>query len=126
MKEWACAGILFNVTGAAASHAAVGDFAPFAFHVVISLVFAARVIVSWALRPPSRIVGGDFLEKWRAPSAEASAAHKPDVRHTPGISGNVARDLAVLDHDGFELSRLRRLAHLAPLAGRGRIAKQSG
>ncbi len=31
-----------------------------------------------------------------------------------------------LERDCFELNRCGRLAHLAPLAGRGRIAKQSG
>jgi hypothetical protein len=57
LKEWAYAGIFFNVTGAAASHAIMGDYGAYAFHVVVNLLFAALVIVSWALRPPSRILG---------------------------------------------------------------------
>lgn len=57
LKEWAYAGIFFNVTGAAFSHAAVGDYGVYAFHVLINLFFAALVIASWALRPPSRMVG---------------------------------------------------------------------
>jgi uncharacterized membrane protein YphA (DoxX/SURF4 family) len=77
LKEWAYAGIFFNVTGAAASHAAVGDYGPFAFHVVVNLVFGALVIVSWASRSPSRVIGGDALEKWWARSAEASAVREP-------------------------------------------------
>ena len=45
LKEWAYAGIFFNVTGAALSHAAVGDYGPFAFHIVINLVFAGLVLI---------------------------------------------------------------------------------
>jgi hypothetical protein len=57
LKEWAYAGIFFNVTGAAASHAAVGDYGVYAFHVVVTLFFAVLAIASWALRPPSRTLG---------------------------------------------------------------------
>ena len=57
LKEWAYAGIFFNVTGAAFSHAAVGDYGVYAFHVLINLFFAALVIASWALRPSGRVVG---------------------------------------------------------------------
>ncbi len=48
------AGIFFNMTGAAASHAVCGDAA---WHVVVSLVLAALAVASWALRPPSRTLG---------------------------------------------------------------------
>jgi hypothetical protein len=58
LKEWAYAGIFFVVTGAAASHVAMGDYGPFAFHVVINLVFAGLVLLSWALRPAGRTVPG--------------------------------------------------------------------
>jgi len=57
LKEWAYAGIFFNMTGAAASHAAAGDYGLFAFHVLISLFLAALAIASWALRPQSRRLG---------------------------------------------------------------------
>ena len=54
LKEWAYAGIFFNMTGAAASHAASGDAA---WHVVVTLAFAALTVASWALRPQSRRLG---------------------------------------------------------------------
>jgi hypothetical protein len=51
VKEWAYAGAFFNYTGAAASHAFVGDgLAVWAG----PLVFGLFTIASWALRPPER------------------------------------------------------------------------
>ena len=50
-KEWAYAGMLFDLTGAAASRAFSGDPAP---TVVIPLAIAALAIASWALRPDGR------------------------------------------------------------------------
>ena len=73
LKEWAYAGIFFNVTGAAASHAAVGDYGVYAFHVVVNLVFAGLVIASWALRPESRIVGEVLAPRTRALAPMAGA-----------------------------------------------------
>jgi uncharacterized membrane protein YphA (DoxX/SURF4 family) len=66
LKEWAYAGIFFNVTGAAASHAAVGDYGIYAFHIVVNLVFAGLAVASWALRPQSRTLGILFPAKTRA------------------------------------------------------------
>jgi hypothetical protein len=57
LKEWAYAGIFFDLTGAAASVAAVGGYGAFAFHVVAPLVLAVLTVVSWALRPESRVIG---------------------------------------------------------------------
>jgi hypothetical protein len=57
LKEWAYAGIFFDLTGAAASCVAVGGSGPYAFHVLAPLVLAALAIASWALRPASRIIG---------------------------------------------------------------------
>jgi hypothetical protein len=57
LKEWAYAGIFFDLTGAAASCVAVGGYGPYAFHVLAPLVLAALAIASWALRPASRIIG---------------------------------------------------------------------
>jgi uncharacterized membrane protein YphA (DoxX/SURF4 family) len=57
LKEWAYAGIFFGMTGAAASHALVGDFGPYAFHLIVTLALALLAIVSWALRPQSRALG---------------------------------------------------------------------
>src|SRR5262245_4765392 len=54
LKEWAYAGIFFNMTGAAVSHAAVGDYGVYGFHLIVTLAFAGLALVSWALRPQSR------------------------------------------------------------------------
>lgn len=55
IKEWAYAGILFDLTGAAVSHASSGDTADkVATPLVLTLIGAA----SWALRPESRKLPG--------------------------------------------------------------------
>ncbi len=51
LKEWAYAGIVFDLSGAAFSHASAGDAAN---KVVIPLVLLAIAFASWALRPESR------------------------------------------------------------------------
>jgi uncharacterized membrane protein YphA (DoxX/SURF4 family) len=51
LKEWAYAGIAFDLTGAASSHAWVGDPPD---KVVTPLVLLAIAAASWALRPASR------------------------------------------------------------------------
>jgi hypothetical protein len=51
LKEWAYAGIFFNMTGAAVSHIACRNSA---WHVVVTLGLAFVALASWALRPPSR------------------------------------------------------------------------
>ncbi|WP_437674856.1 DoxX family protein [Sorangium sp. So ce131] len=63
LKEWAYAGIFFDLTGAAASHAAVGDPAG---QVMTPLVLVAVAAASWALRPESRRLAS-------APKPEAEA-----------------------------------------------------
>jgi len=50
LKEWAYAGIFFDLTGAVASHAFSSDTAGSAAPLGLLLLVAA----SWALRPPSR------------------------------------------------------------------------
>jgi hypothetical protein len=57
LKEWAYAGIFFDLTGAAASVAAVGSYGAYAFHVIAPLILTVFTVVSWALRPESRKVG---------------------------------------------------------------------
>jgi len=57
LKEWAYAGIFFDLTGAAASCIAVGGYGAYGFHVIAPLVIAALTVASWALRPPSRVIG---------------------------------------------------------------------
>jgi uncharacterized membrane protein YphA (DoxX/SURF4 family) len=54
LKEWAYAGAIFDLTGAALSHAAHDGSVG---HVVWPLALAALAVASWALRPESRIVG---------------------------------------------------------------------
>ena len=51
LKEWAYAGMLFDLSGASASHASVGD--PVA-KIVTPILLLGIVIASWALRPESR------------------------------------------------------------------------
>jgi len=48
LKEWAYAGMIFDLTGGAASRAATGDPLP---TVVVPLIIACVVLASWALRP---------------------------------------------------------------------------
>ena len=57
LKEWAYAGIFFDLTGAAASCAAVGGYGVYAFHVLAPLLLAVLAVTSWALRPESRVIG---------------------------------------------------------------------
>ena len=57
LKEWAYAGIFFDLTGAAASCAAVGGYGAYGFHVIAPLILAGFTMVSWALRPQSRVIG---------------------------------------------------------------------
>jgi uncharacterized membrane protein YphA (DoxX/SURF4 family) len=62
LKEWAYAGVFFEMTGAAASHAAKGDFPS----LLGPLVFAAFAMASWALRPENRTLGELFPAKKHA------------------------------------------------------------
>jgi uncharacterized membrane protein YphA (DoxX/SURF4 family) len=54
LKEWAYAGIFFDLTGASLSHIASGDGAS---DIIGPLVFVGILVASWALRPASRTVG---------------------------------------------------------------------
>ena len=56
LKEWAYAGIFFDLTGAAATWAAVGGSGE-AFHILAPLIIAGFAVTSWALRPESRRIG---------------------------------------------------------------------
>lgn len=53
LKEWAYAGVFFEMTGAAVSHLACGGGPG----VIVALVTAALAVVSWWLRPASRRCG---------------------------------------------------------------------
>ena len=63
LKEWAYAGIFFDLTGAAASCAAVGGYGVYGFHVIAPLIIAGFTVASWALRPASRTIGVLFPAK---------------------------------------------------------------
>jgi uncharacterized membrane protein YphA (DoxX/SURF4 family) len=54
LKEWAYAGIVFDLTGAAVSHAESGSSVG---NVIAPLVFTLLALASWALRPESRRLG---------------------------------------------------------------------
>ncbi len=60
LKEWAYAGIFFDLTGAAASCLAVGGYGAYGFHVIAPLVICGLTAASWALRPESRRIGVVF------------------------------------------------------------------
>jgi uncharacterized membrane protein YphA (DoxX/SURF4 family) len=79
LKEWAYAGISFDLTGAAASCAWVGGYGVYAFHVVAPLIITGFLVASWALRPPSRILGVLF---------PAKKARRPE-RHATGDAGTI-------------------------------------
>jgi hypothetical protein len=54
LKEWAYAGILFNMIGATVSHVACNDGA---WIIVVTVTIAAITLASWALRPHNRRLG---------------------------------------------------------------------
>ena len=67
LKEWAYAGIFFDLTGAAASCAMSGGSGAYGFHVIAPLIITGFTVASWALRPESR--------KLSAAPATAASSH---------------------------------------------------
>jgi hypothetical protein len=67
LKEWAYAGIFFDLTGAVASVAAVGVYGAYAFHVLAPLILTGVTVASWALRPETRVIGVLFPAKTGIP-----------------------------------------------------------
>lgn len=69
LKEWAYAGIAVDLIGAAVSHISVGDgpkdFMPALFLLVVGAA-------SWALRPPSRVLGQLFAGQAAQPAPGAA------------------------------------------------------
>jgi hypothetical protein len=63
LKEWAYAGIFFDLTGAAASCAAVGAYGVYGFHILAPLFLGVLAVASWALRPQSRTISTLFPTK---------------------------------------------------------------
>jgi len=57
LKEWAYAGIFFDLTGAAASNAMSGGYGAYGFHIIAPLIITGFMLASWALRPPNRTLG---------------------------------------------------------------------
>jgi hypothetical protein len=76
LKEWAYAGMFFNMTGAAVSHLVAGSEA---WHLWYTASLAVVVLVSWALRPESRTL--------RAPVIQAGL---PAVRRVAWAGAQVA------------------------------------
>lgn len=68
LKEWAYAGITFNLLAAAISHMAMGDPAVKA---IVPLIIMSIGLASWALRPASRRLGPALFEP-----ATATADHR--------------------------------------------------
>lgn len=64
LKEWTYAGIFFNMTGAAASHALSGDFGPGAFHIWVTLGLAVLALVLRALAPKQPSQSWARLRVW--------------------------------------------------------------
>ena len=62
LKEWAYAGMIFDLTGAAASRAITGDSPA---TIAIPLVIAGVVAISWTLRPARRRL--DPATPWHSP-----------------------------------------------------------
>jgi hypothetical protein len=75
LKEWAYAGIFFDLTGAVASVAAVGVYGAYAFHILAPLILTGVTMASWALRPESRTIGIVFSGEKRQAGINARAAH---------------------------------------------------
>ena len=55
LKEWAYAGSFFQITAAAVSHALVGSELTVLVYPIVVMVLT---LVSWALRPPTRVLRG--------------------------------------------------------------------
>jgi hypothetical protein len=70
LKEWAYAGVFFDVTGAIVSHGVVGDGAA---QLAPPLVVLALLATSWALRPAGRVLGKVGVPSTRD---ETSAVHR--------------------------------------------------
>ena len=82
LKEWAYAGIFFDLTGAAVSCAAVGVYGVYAFHIIAPLVLTGLTVVSWGLRPASRKIGVLFAAKNGGPAFTHDTPESPALSHS--------------------------------------------
>lgn len=71
LKEWAYAGMFFDLSGAFFSHASVGDPAT---KLIAPVVLLALLVASWALRDESRKLEAPEHEPTRALGGRAAAA----------------------------------------------------
>lgn len=69
LKEWAYAGMVFDLTGASISHASAGD--PVSA-IITPVILLALVTASWLLRPASRRLVGTLGERVLQPAALAA------------------------------------------------------
>jgi hypothetical protein len=74
VKEWAYAGIFFDLTGAAVSHASSSSSLG---NVIAPLFFAGLAIASWALRPGSRRLQSSSSSSSSSSSPSESAPSSP-------------------------------------------------
>ncbi|MFE3056232.1 DoxX family protein [Nocardia sp. NPDC059239] len=56
LKEWAYAGMFFNMTGAFISHLVERDYGAAGMHLTVTAGIVALVLASWALRPADRVL----------------------------------------------------------------------
>ena len=75
LKEWAYAGIFFDLTGAAASCAWVGGYGAYGFHIIAPLVLTGFTVASWALRPQSRTIGDPLACRRKTADGIAAGQH---------------------------------------------------
>lgn len=68
LKEWAYAGMMFDIIGAIVSHAAAGDAVT---TMVIPVVIACVLVTSWALRPQSRTLVSTDSVRGLSPNTRA-------------------------------------------------------
>ena len=82
LKEWAYAGIVFELTVAAGSHAAVGHSVE---EITSPLLLAGIALTSWALRPPSRTFRAFFIAAEDTGGVSERAVATP--ARAPGAKG---------------------------------------
>jgi len=70
-KEWAYAGVSVDLLGASVSHSSVGDGVQ---NIATPILFLAVAAASWALRPPSRVMGQILPSQGAQPAASSAPA----------------------------------------------------
>jgi hypothetical protein len=88
LKEWAYAGIAFDLSSASVSHFAVGDPAA---KVIAPLVFLAIAVASWALRPRERVLQGVKAHGPRQMTSRAASSARNAVSSAAAARGATVR-----------------------------------